>query len=154
MVFFSFGNSQQMRFGNDSSWPTNLDWVIMIQYITLCLTFCFFFETSTSIIIGLTSQLVDADARENTNKTYISYHHQISISTPWRAACYPTYHVFCVSLYHSKFVLKISTPFDTNQNENFWYQKERHTNQSPVGRTPSGGMALFSDGSEELVTSC
>lgn len=31
------------------------------------LTFCFFFETSTSIIIGLTSQLVDADARENTN---------------------------------------------------------------------------------------
>lgn len=105
MVFFWFGNSQQMQFGNDSSWPINLDlWVIMIQsscvllFSYILLLFCFF----SSIIIGLTSQLVDADARGNTNaqtqtRKYISNHHQTSISDPFWKNCYAKYH-FCVSL--------------------------------------------------------
>lgn len=146
-----------MRFGNDSSWPTNLDWVIMIQQRSVLLFsyILFLFEISTSIIIGLTSQLVDADATENTNaqtQTRNAFHiiikHQSLLhfekNTIIRNIIY-----FFVLL---KMCCKISLPL-TQIKTIVWYQKERHTNQSPVGRTPSGGMALFSDGSEELVTS-
>ena len=123
--------------------------VLLFSYIL------FLFEISTSIIIGLTSQLVDADATENTNaqtQTRNAFHiiikHQSLLhfekNTIIRNIIY-----FFVLL---KMCCKISLPL-TQIKTIVWYQKERHTNQSPVGRTPSGGMALFSDGSEELVTS-